>query len=114
MIHSFKNYLIEEDKVAYFTFERMNPPTTGHQKLLDQLAAQAGRNDYFVFVTQTQDKKKNPLNYNTKVKHIRKSFPRHARRVMINKKVRTAFDALTFLYEKGYKSIVMVIIILIS
>jgi hypothetical protein len=108
-IHSFKNYLTEEDKVAYFTFGRMNPPTVGHEKLLDKLASAAGKNDYFVFVSQTQDKKKNPLNYNQKVKHIRKMFPRHARRVMINKKVRTAFDAMTFLYEKGYKSVVMVV-----
>ena len=109
MIHSFKNYLIEEDKIAYFTFGRLNPPTIGHEKLMDALAKQAGRNDYFVFVSQTQDKKKNPLDYNSKVKHIRKMFPRHARRVMINKKVRTAFDAASFLYDKGYRSVVMVV-----
>ena len=109
MIHSFKDYLVEEDKIAHFTFGRMNPPTIGHEKLLDVLAKQASRNDYFVFVSQTQDKKKNPLNYNSKVKHIRKMFPRHARRVMINKKIRTVFDAATFLYDKGYKSIVMTV-----
>ena len=109
MIRGFKNYLIEEDKVSYFTFGRMNPPTVGHEKLLDQLAKQAGRNDYYVFVSQTQDSKKNPLDYNSKVKHIRKMFPRHARRVMINKKVRTVFDAATFLYDKGYKNVVMVV-----
>ena len=109
MIHSFKNYLIEEDKVAYFTFGRMNPPTIGHEKLLDALAKQTGKNDYFVFLSQTQDKKKNPLNYNTKMKTVRKMFPRHARRVMINKSVRTVFDAATFLYDKGYKSVVMVV-----
>jgi hypothetical protein len=109
MIHSFKNYLIEEDKVAYFTLGRMNPPTTGHEKLMDSLAKQAGRNDYFVFLTQSQDKKKNPLSYNTKVKHVRKMFPKHGRRVMINKKIRTVFDAATFLYDKGYKSVVMIV-----
>ena len=109
MIHSFKNYLIEEDKVAYFTFGRMNPPTIGHEKLLDALAKQAGKNDYFVFLSQTQDNKRNPLNYNTKMKTVRKMFPRHARRVMINKSVRTVFDAATFLYDKGYKSVVMVV-----
>ena len=91
MIRSFKNYLTEEDKVAYFTFGRMNPPTIGHEKLLDVLSDKSGRNDYFVFLSQSQDKKKNPLDYNSKVKHVRKMFPRHARRVMINKKVRTAF-----------------------
>jgi hypothetical protein len=109
MIHSFKNYLIEEDKVAYFTFGRMNPPTVGHEKLLDALAKQSGKNDYFVFLSQTQEKKKNPLDYNTKVKHVRKMFPRHARRVMINKSIRTVFDAATFLYDKGYRSVVMVV-----
>ena len=109
MVHSFKNYLTEEDKIAYFTFGRLNPPTVGHEKLLDALASQAGRQDYFVFVTQSYDKKKNPLNYNAKVKHIRKMFPRHARRVLINKKIRTVFDAATFLYDKGYKSLVMVV-----
>ena len=109
MIHSFKNYLIEEDKVAYFTFGRFNPPTIGHEKLLNALAKQSGKNDYFVFTSQSQDAKKNPLNYNAKVKHIRKMFPRHARRVMINKKVRTVFDAATFLYDKGYRSIVMTV-----
>ena len=109
MIHSFKNYLIEEDKVAFFTFGRLNPPTVGHEKLMDALAKQSGKNDYFVFVSQSQDPKKNPLDYNAKVKHIRKMFPRHARRVMINKKVRTVFDAATFLYDKGYKSVTMVV-----
>ena len=109
MIRGFKSYLVEEDKTAYFTFGRMNPPTIGHEKLLDQLSKQAGKNDYFVFVSQTQDKKKNPLDYNSKVKNIRKMFPRHARRVMINKKVRTAFDAMQFLFDKGYKNVVMVV-----
>lgn len=108
-INSFKNYLTEEDKVAYFTFGRMNPPTVGHEKLMDSLAKKSGTNDYFVFVSQSQDAKKNPLNYSQKVKHIRKMFPKHARRVMINKKVRTVFDALVFLYDKGYKSAIMVV-----
>ncbi len=84
MALSFKDYLTEEDKIAYFTFGRMNPPTIGHEKLLDKLSATAGKNQYFVFLSQTQDKKKNPLDYNSKVKHVRKMFPRHARRIMIN------------------------------
>lgn len=109
MFNSFKEYLVEESKIAYFTFGRMNPPTSGHQKLLDQLASKSGRNDYFVFLSQATDKKKNPLDYNDKVKHVRKMFPRHARRVMINKKVRTAFDAATELYRQGYLNIVMVV-----
>ncbi len=37
MINSFSQYLVEEERVVYFTFGRMNPPTTGHGKLLDVL-----------------------------------------------------------------------------
>lgn len=109
MINSFKNYLVEEDKVAYFTFGRMNPPTVGHEKLMDSLAKKAGRNPYFVFVSQSQDANKNPLSYNVKVKHIRKMFPKHARRVLINKKIRTFFEAATMLYDQGFKSLVAVV-----
>jgi hypothetical protein len=109
MALSFKDYLTEEDKIAYFTFGRMNPPTIGHEKLLDKLSATAGKNQYFVFLSQVQDKKKNPLDYTAKVKHVRKMFPRHARRIMINKKIRTAFDAASYIYDQGFKSLVMVV-----
>ena len=109
MINSFKQYLHEEDSIAYYTFGRMNPPTIGHEKLLNSLSSKAGKSDYFVFLSQTKDQKKNPLDYSSKVKHVRKMFPRHARRVMINKKVRTAFDAASFLYSKGYQNLVMVV-----
>jgi hypothetical protein len=108
MVSSFSKYLQEEDKVAYYTFGRLNPPTIGHEKLLDSLAQKAGKNDYFAFLSQSQDKKKNPLDYSTKIKQVRKMFPRHARRVIISKSVRTVFDASTYLYDKGYRSVVFV------
>ena len=40
MINSFKSYLIEEERTVFFTFGRMNPPTTGHEKLMNELAKQ--------------------------------------------------------------------------
>ena len=68
VINSFKSYLVEEEKTVYFTFGRMNPPTLGHEKLLNSLAAKAGRNPYRVYLTQSQDRNKNPLNYKDKIK----------------------------------------------
>lgn len=107
---SFKDYLSEAPATtAYFTFARMNPPTIGHEKLLDKLAKSANKNPYFVFLSQTQDKKKNPLSYTDKVKHVRKMFPRHARRVIVNKKIRTPFDAASVLFEMGFESVTMVV-----
>ena len=108
MINSFSQFLVEEEKIAYFAFGRMNPPTIGHGKLMDKLSSTAGRNPYFLYLSQSNDKKDNPLEYTSKIKYIRKMFPKHARQVLVNKKVKTPFDALTDLYDRGYRKIVMV------
>jgi hypothetical protein len=109
MINKFSQFLVEEEKTVYFTFGRMNPPTIGHGKLLDVLAQKAGKSPYRVFVSQSQDKNKNPLQYKEKIKHVRKMFPKHARSVMANKKVKTAIDALVALHNEGFKNVVMVV-----
>jgi hypothetical protein len=108
MINRFSQFLVEEENVVYFTFGRMNPPTIGHGKLLDTLANKARRYPYRIFLSQSNDKKKNPLQYKDKVKHVRKMFPKHARSIILNNKVKTPFHALSFLYDQGYKKVVMI------
>ena len=58
------------------TWGRLNPPTVGHQKLVDKVKAEAKKRGAMphVYITHTQDKKKNPLDYNTKYKIARKAF----------------------------------------
>src|SRR5210317_907350 len=109
MINSFLQYLVEEEKIVYFTFGRMNPPTIGHGKLLDKVKQEAGSQPYRIYVSQSQDPKKNPLSYQDKIKHVRKMFPKHARSVMSDKKVKTAIDAAVQLYNQGFKKLVMVV-----
>ncbi len=109
MISSFRSFLIEEDKTVYFTFGRMNPPTTGHEKLMNELSRKSGKNPYRVYLSQSSDKKKNPLDYNYKIKTVRKFFPKHARQVMLDKKVKNVFDAVTSLYNEGYKNVNMIV-----
>lgn len=106
---SFKTFLVEEEKTAYFTFGRMNPPTIGHEKLLNSLAMKAGKNPYRVFLSQSVDPKKNPLQYQMKVKSARKMFPKYARSIMLNKKIKTVFDVASQLYNEGFKNVVMVV-----
>ena len=48
-------------------FGRFNPPTTGHEKLLDTVAANSDDGDYIIIPSRSQDKKKNPLDADTKV-----------------------------------------------
>ena len=109
MVNSFSQFLVEEDKTVYFTFGRMNPPTIGHEKLINALSLKSGRNPYRVYLSQTQDKNKNPLDYNTKVKTARKFFPKHARSIMLDRKIKTVFNALVKLYTEGFKNIVMIV-----
>ena len=106
---SFKTFLVEEEKTAYFTFGRMNPPTIGHEKLLNSLYMKAGKNPYRVFLSQSVDPKKNPLQYQMKVKSARKMFPKYARSIMLNKKIKNVFDVAVQLYNEGFKNVVMVV-----
>mgnify|MGYP005673281121 FL=1 len=108
-IKNFSQYLIEAEREVFFTFGRMNPPTIGHGKVFDELAKKSGKNDYKVFLSQVSNPKKDPLSYSDKVKHVRKMFPKHGRSVIINKGVRTAFDAIVELYDQGYRKVNMVV-----
>jgi len=108
-IKNFTQYLIEEDREVYFTFGRMNPPTIGHGKVMDVLAKKSGKSDYKVYVSQSQNPKKDPLSYTDKVKHVRKMFPKHARQVMLDKDVKSVFDIAVKLYDQGYTKINMVV-----
>lgn len=109
MINRFSQFLVEEEKTVYFTFGRMNPPTMGHEMLLDKLAKAAGKNNYKVYLSKSNDPKKNPLDYNTKVKFARKMFPKHARQIMKDAKIATIMDIATRLYKEGYVNIVMAV-----
>ena len=109
MIKNFSQYLVEEEREVYFTFGRMNPPTVGHGKVMDTLATKSGKADYKVYVSQSQNPKKDPLTYNQKVKHIRKMFPKHARNVMMDKKIKNVFDVAASLYSSGYRNVTMVV-----
>ena len=90
MIGSFKQYLVEDNRIIVFSFGRMNPPTIGHEKLLDAMAKNAGRNPYRMYLSQSQDPKKNPLSYKDKVKIARKMFPRHARSILKADKIKNS------------------------
>lgn len=107
MINRFSQFLVEEEKTVFLTMGRFNPPTMGHGMLLDKVSKAAGKNPYRIFVSQSNDPKKNPLTYKDKIKFVRKMFPKHARSVMMDTSVKTPIDAAVKLYDEGYKNIVM-------
>jgi hypothetical protein len=108
-LHSFKEHYLEEAAAETVTLNwgRFNPPTIGHEKLLD-VSHSKGSGVHRIYATQSQDNKKNPLEWKTKVKYMRKVFPKHARMILMDKKVKTIFDALVIAHEDGFKNLELV------
>jgi len=108
-VPSFKQYLFEEAKEVFFTFGRMNPPTIGHGKLMNVMSTKAGKNAYKIYLSQSSDARKNPLTYEQKIKHTRKMYPKHARNIIKDNKLRNVFEVASSLYDQGFNRVTMVV-----
>jgi hypothetical protein len=86
-------------------FGRFNPPTTGHEKLLDTVAKSSDDGDYIIVPSRSQDKKKNPLDADTKVSIMRQMFPGHSERIVNDPANRTIFDVLKKAHMDGYTNV---------
>jgi hypothetical protein len=95
-----------ETKHVTFCFGRMNPPTIGHKQVLDTMKSQGG--EMKIFVSQSQDKKKNPLDYATKIKFIKEMFPQYAKDVVENAALNTIGKVASYLHEQGYSAVTFV------
>ncbi len=96
---------------AVFTFGRFNPPTIGHEKLLRVIENTATKNvaDQFIFLSQSQDAKKNPLSASLKLTFMKLMFPKQ-RRAFPTTTARTALEAMSELHERGqYSKVIMVV-----
>lgn len=91
----------EPEKHVAFCFGRMNPPTIGHVEVFKTLASIGG--DYFIFVSQSQDKKENPLGYSDKINFIKAIHPQYADAVIENTELNTVVKVASYLYGQGYR-----------
>jgi hypothetical protein len=74
----FKNYLLEQAGQHHvMTFMRANPPTAGHEKVVDKVLETAKKQGatHSVVLSHTQDDSKNPLSPQQKLKHAKRAFP---------------------------------------
>ena len=90
-------------KEVSFTFGRFNPPTTGHQLLINKLKKLPGAK--LVFASHSSDKKKNPLSHKDKVKFMRKFFGR----IVVDSPARTVFEIATALQKEGFTHVNMMV-----
>ena len=94
-------------KSMAFTFGRFNPPTIGHEKLINKVAS-VRADDYRIYLSRSEDAKKNPLGANEKLKVMKGMFPRHARKIEINT-TNMILDICSMLYKQGVTEIFMVV-----
>ena len=64
------------DKTVVIGWGRMNPITVGHEKLVNKIKTVAKQNSAtpLLFITHSQDAKKNPLEYDDKIMLAKKAF----------------------------------------
>ena len=88
-------------------FGRFNPPHAGHEQLMNIAAdaAAADKGDYIIVPSRSQDKKKNPLDADTKVSMMRQLFPQHSARIQNDANTRTIFDVLKKAHNDGYTNV---------
>ena len=89
-------------------FGRFNPPTIGHEQLMN-VARDAAKKDkdgqYMIFPSRTQDKKKNPLDPDTKISYMQRMYPDHADNIVNDPETKTIFDVLKMAHNDGYTNV---------
>jgi len=98
-------------KTAAVAFGRMNPPTIGHQKVVDAILKQKA-DAHFLFVSQThkptgknKTRLENPLPFDVKLGFIQQAFPNID---IGDTSVGTAIGILQSLEKQGFENVVFV------
>ena len=99
--------LVEASETMVFAYGRFNPPTTGHEKLIEKVVSVAGSNDYRIYPSHTQNPKRDPLPQALKTAYMRKMFKKYARKIVVSKS-RNAIEIAVELYDLGYKNLIMI------
>ena len=92
-----------------FAFGRLNPPTVGHQKLIDKVITMAKRVKGLpvLYVSASQDKNKNPLTAKQKLDYLKKVYPRGIQLMPATGNERTFMEILKNRFDKRYTDVYM-------
>ena len=93
-----------------FAFGRLNPPTVGHQKLIDKVITMAKRVKGLpvLYVSASQDKNKNPLTAKQKLDYLKKIYPRGIKLMPATSNERTFMEILKNRFDKRYTDVYMI------
>ena len=99
----------EQTQDLTIVFGRFNPPTIGHEKLLQMAKKTAAGGSLKIYPSRTQDPKKNPLDPDMKASYMRKMFPEFEEEIINDPEMKSIFDVLTTADEDGYENVNIVV-----
>lgn len=106
----FLSFLLEEKlNTVVMAFGRMNPPTSGHEKLVQKVHEIANQHNahHEVILSHSQDAKKNPLTADEKLKHAKRAFPETNIKTS-SKEQPTFLQHAARLNKEGHEHLIMV------
>ena len=95
------------DKTVILGWGRMNPITVGHEKLVNKIKSVARKNSAVpkIYISHTQDAKKNPLEYDDKIMLAKKAF---GNAIIEKSKSKTIIQIMQELQSK-YSKVILVV-----
>ena len=110
LLHFSDYFFLRESKedTAVLSFGRMNPVNVGHIRLMRDIISIAKKEGGIpmLFLSHSQDKKKNPLSYQEKLKFVRSNAPSGIR--VMDSSARTIYEAINTLVKQGFVNIIVV------
>ena len=107
----FKQFITEApEKTAAFAFGRFNPPTVGHEKLINKVKSVADEHNAtpHIVASHSEGTAKDPLPVKAKVGYLKHVAPEGTKVSSSSKEAPSFLHAASKLHSQGYKHLVMV------
>jgi len=104
-------FLREDDRsTAVFAFGRFNPPTIGHEKLINKVQQVANKvnGKAYIFLSHTDGTAKDPIDFTTKLSYLRQHFQSDPKLSFGDIRANTIIKVMKVLEQEGRTKVIMV------
>ena len=103
----FKELMVEGSGLVVISFGRFNPPTIGHEKVIEKVKSVAGSAPFRIYPSHSVGDR-DPLPHTKKIAYMRKMFPKYKRNIVADKEAKTVIHIAQKLYAEGFTDVIMV------
>ena len=110
-MHLRELFLKEDDRsTAVFAFGRFNPPTIGHEKLIQKVQQVTNKvnGKAYIFLSHTDGTAKDPIDFTTKLSYLRQHFQSDPKLSFGDIRANTIIKVMKVLEQEGRTKIIMV------